>query len=111
MVGLQVDGDPVRFEHRVERVDQLRPDALLDGETPRAEAHKADQLGDADDPLVGDVADIGVTVKGERVVFAEGLELDRSLDDLAQAAVRSAPTLGLEHRLQLRVTVVAGGGV
>ena len=44
-------------------------------------------------------------------MFAQGVELHRSLDYLAGAAVGAAAALGLEHREQLGVTFVAGCGI
>src|SRR5690348_17583615 len=52
------------------------------------DAHQPGQLGDADDLLVRDVAEEGVAVERQRVVLAQRVEVDRSLDDLADVAVR-----------------------
>src|SRR5712664_1130498 len=56
-----------------------------------------------------DVADIRVTVERKRVVLAERVELDRSLDDLADVAVRPAVALSRESSQKLGVTLVAAG--
>ena len=105
---LQVDGHTVRSQHRVQTIGNLLADPLLNGEAPGELAHQSRQLGDPDDALVGDVADVGVPVERERMVLAERVELNRPFDHLAEAAVRAAAALGLEHRQQLGVTLVAG---
>src|SRR5207302_10691971 len=45
------------------------------------------------------------------VVLAEGEEVDRPLDDLAQTAVRAVPALGREGGQEVRVPLVAGRGL
>jgi hypothetical protein len=52
-----------------------------------------------------------VPEEGQRVVLAEGVELDRPLDHLAEAAVRLASAFGRERLDQLAIAVVAGGDV
>ena len=76
-------GDAVRLDHRLERVDDLLADALLDGEALGEDAREARQLGDADDAFMRDVPDVGVAVEWQRMVFAERKEVNRTLDDLA----------------------------
>ena len=49
-----------------------------------------------------------MTVEREHVVLAKGVELDRSLDDLADFAVGPAVTFGRESSQELRVPLVAG---
>ena len=71
-----------------EHVGDLLAEALLDGEAPREQPDEAGQLRDADDPLAGDVADVGVAEEGQRVVLAERGERDRPLDDLREGLPR-----------------------
>src|SRR4029077_4935495 len=55
--------------------------------------------------------DVRVAVEGQRVALAQREELDGPLDELADAAVRSAVALGREGGKQLGVALVALGGV
>src|SRR2546429_7644565 len=100
----------MRLEHAHELVRNLDPDALLDGEAAREDADQARELGDADDLLVRDVPDIRVAVEWQGVVLAEGIELDRPLDDLADSAVGPAMAFGRKRGQQLGVALIAGGG-
>src|SRR5439155_17257828 len=100
----------------------LDADTFLHGEAPGENANQARELRDPDDLLVRDVADVGMTVEREHVVFAQRVELDRSLDDLADAAVGPAVAFGREssqefgvalipgRRFEKRVQVAAGSG-
>src|SRR2546421_13009399 len=54
-----------------------------------------------------DVADVGVTVEGKNVMLAQRVELDRSFDDLDDAAIRPAVAFGRESCQQLRIPFVA----
>ena len=56
-----------------------------------------------------DVPDVSVTVEGKHVVFAQRVELDGSLDDLADAAIRPAVAFGREGRQELWIAFVACG--
>ena len=60
---------------------------------------------------MGDIAHVGDTEERQGVVLAEGEEVDRPLDDLAQTAVRAAAALGREGGQEVRVTLVAGRGL
>src|SRR5690348_4992930 len=72
------------------------------------DAHQPGQLGDADDLLVRDVAEEGVAVERQRVVLAQRVEVDRSLDDLADVAVRTAVAFGRKRGEQLGVALITG---
>jgi len=76
---------------------------LPDAETARQDADQARQLADADDLVVGDVADPGPAGEREEVVLAQPGERDRALDDLGELAVGAAPAFGREGRQQLGV--------
>ncbi len=45
------------------------------------------------------------------MVFAQGKEMDRSLDDLAEVAVGFAAAFGIENPQQFGVAVIAFGGI
>src|ERR1700687_3292613 len=94
VLGGQVHRDAMRLEESNELVSDLDPDSLLDGEAPREDAHQARELGDADDLLVRDVPDECVSVKRQRMVFTQRKELDRPVDQLADAAVGSPSAFG-----------------
>ena len=88
-------------------VGDLLGDPLLHREPPRVEPHEPRQLGDAEDLVAGDVADVRAAVERQRVVLAERVEADRALDDLGMRALDAGGPLGREERAQLRVAVVA----
>src|ERR1700682_2050486 len=58
-----------------------------------------------------DVAGVSVPVERERLVLRQGEELDRSFDDLADAAVRAATALGRKRGEQLGIAFIAHGRV
>src|SRR3954452_17210794 len=101
MVGFAGHGDAVALPLADTSDGYLLPDPLLHGKALGKEADKSCQFRDANDVLMGNVGDPGATVKGKRMMFAESVEVDRPLDDLAELAIRSAPALGLEHSQQL----------
>jgi hypothetical protein len=90
-MGGQVHRDPVGLELGDELVGDLLPDPLLHREALREEVYEPGQFRDADDVLVGDVADVGAPGERQGVVLAQGEEVDRTLDNLAQAAVGPVP--------------------
>src|SRR5207237_1808211 len=98
----------VRLEQPHELTCDLDANAVLHCEAPRENADQSRQLRDADDLFVRDVADVGVAVEREHVMLAERVELDRSLDDLADAAVRAAVTLRRKGGEELRAACVSG---
>ncbi len=87
MVRFQVDGHAVRRQYVHQGVRNLLSHPLLDGEAPREEPDQPRQLGDADNPLMRDVANVRVPVEGESVMLTERVELDWTLNDLAQVTV------------------------
>ncbi len=110
--GLEVDGDAVRRDQLDERVRDLLAEPLLHREPAGVELDEARQLRDADDLGAGDVGDVRGAEERQRMVLAQAVERDRTLDDLADEAPSASPRpLGRERRQQLRVAVVAGGRV
>ncbi len=68
---VQVHGHSVRLQEPNQLVGDLDPDPFLDGEAPGEDAHQPGELGDADDLLVRDVADVRVAVERQRMVLAQ----------------------------------------
>ena len=95
VMGFEVDGDPVRLEHRLQGIGDLLPDALLYSKALGKQAHEPGELGDTDDVLMCNVAHVGMSVKRQRMVLTERKEVDRPLNHLAQTTVRPTPALGL----------------
>ncbi len=110
-MGFEVDGNPVRLEHRLQGIGDLLPDALLYSKALGKHAHEPGELGDTDDVLMRDVAHVGMSVKRQRMVLTERKEVDRPLNHLAQTTVRPTPAFGLERREQFRVALIAFGRV
>ena len=108
---LEPDGDAARAGEFPEPVRDLLGHPLLHGEAARVEPHEAGELGDAEDLVAGDIADVGAPVEGQRVMLAQRVEADGALDDLRVAPLDALRALGREDRAQLRVAVVAGGRV
>src|SRR5207253_3034458 len=104
---VQVNCDPMRLEHAHQLVRDLHADALLHSEAAGEDPYETGQLGDADDLLMRDVADVGVPMEGQRMVLAEREELDWTLDDLADRAVRAAVTLRGERGQELGIALVS----
>ena len=80
-------------------------------QVPREQAHHPGQLGDAEDVIVGDVAEVGMAEEGQGVMLAERIEGDGSLDNLADLAVRPARAFGGERGDEVLVALVAVGGI
>jgi hypothetical protein len=107
----QVDRDAVWEQDLLQRFGELAAYALLNREAAGEQPHQPDQLGKAEDVLVCDVADVRLAEERQSVVLTEGEERDRSFDDLADPAVRTAVAFGLEGGDQLLVAFVPAGGV
>src|SRR3954471_4480266 len=108
---LEVDRHPRRRDELDQRVGDLLPDSLLDREALAEETHEPGQLRDTDDLLTRDIADVRDAVERQRMMLAERVEGDWSLDDLAELAGTSRLRLRGKCRQQLRVAVVAGGRI
>src|SRR5713226_10046852 len=108
---VQVHRDTMRLQDAHQLIGDLDPDPLLDGEAPGEDSHEPGQLGDADDLLVSDVADVCVPVERERVMLAEREEFDGAFDRLRNAAVRAAAAFGRKGREQLGVALIPIGCV
>src|SRR5207248_11655417 len=98
MVGFKIDRNPVRLKHRIEGIHNLLPQPFLDRKTPGKEPHEACELGNADDGLMREIADVGMPEKRQGMVLAQREKRDGSLDHLAQSTVRVTATLRVEHR-------------
>src|SRR6185437_2473469 len=86
-------------------------DPLLHREPAGEQPHQPGQLGQAQDVLMRDVADICLAEKRQAVVLAQREERDRPLHHLADPAVRPAATLGRERGHQLLVTLIPAGRI
>ena len=75
--GLEMNGDAVRSDEPGEGVRDLLAEPLLHGEAPREQPDDPRQLGEPDDLLARDVADVGAAVERKRVMFAQARERDR----------------------------------
>src|SRR5437763_10659389 len=111
VMGLEIDGDAVRREHRFQGIGDLLADAFLDGKALGKQAHEPGELGNANDVLVRDVSDVGMPMKRERVVLTQTKKVDGSLDHLAQPAIRTAAALRLERGEQFGIDRVSFGYV
>lgn len=107
----QVDRNAVRQQDLLQRFGELAADALLHREAAGEQPHQSGQLGQAEDVLVGDVADVRLAEERQSVVLAEGEERDGSFDDLADPAVRPSVAFGFEGGDQLLVAFVPAGGI
>jgi hypothetical protein len=61
MVGLEIDGYPVRIKHRIEGMHHLLPQPFLDRKTLSKQPHEAGELGNADDGGMREIACVGVS--------------------------------------------------
>src|SRR6266566_9186502 len=111
VMGFEIDSDSMRLEHRVQRIGDLLPDALLYGKALGKQAHEPGELGNTNDVLMRDVAQVGMPVKRERMMLTERKKVDGSLNNLAQTTVRSTTTFGLERREQFGVALIAFGRI
>src|SRR5207245_829852 len=89
----------------------LLAEPLLNGEAACIEAHEPRQLGDAQDLLACDVADVRGAVERQRVVLAEREEGDRAFHDLTVRSLDSGGPLRRKRGAELGVAVVAGGRI
>src|SRR4051794_1580062 len=69
------------------------------------------QFADADDLLVGDVADIGLAEERQRVVLTQRVERDWPFDDLGEFAAGVAVALRRERRHELGVALITIGRI
>src|SRR5260221_9149300 len=76
VMGFEVDGDPVRLQHRLQGIGDLLPDALLYSKALGKQAHEPGELGDTDDVLMRDVAHEGKSENRHRIVLTKRKEVD-----------------------------------
>ena len=103
-----MNGDALRCDQLGQRVRDLLAEAFLHCEAAREQSHESRELRDADDLVAGDVCDMSDSVERQRVVLAETDKGDWPFDDLA-GHFESLSCFARECRVQLRVSVVAGG--
>ena len=88
VLGLEHDADALGLELALEPARDLRRQPLLDLQGAGEQLDDPGQLREADDPLAGQVADVGDADEGQQVVLAERVERDVPGDDeLVVAAV------------------------
>src|SRR5258708_22734965 len=61
VMGFEVDGNPVRLEHRLQSIGDLLPDALLYSKALGKQAHEPGELGETDDVLMADTTHGGMS--------------------------------------------------
>ena len=106
VVRLDIDRDSVWRHHPLEFVRDLERHPFLQTEAPRDDPDKASQLADADDPFVGDIPHVDVSEEWQGMVFTQGEERDRALDDLGDLAICATMTLGREGGEKLWIPLV-----
>src|SRR5256885_12361888 len=109
--GVEVDRAPVGRENPIERVDALASQPLLHREAPGVQPDDTGELGKPDDALVRDIPDPGLAKEREVMMLTDGVERDRPLHDLADAAIGSLIAFCWKCRHQLGVAVISLGGV
>src|SRR5260370_7077345 len=88
---LEVHGDAVRIEAALEASNHLATEALLDGKAAGIKPDDPGQLRDADDSVMGDVADPGLAEERQGMVLTDRMKGNRPLHGLPDPPVR--PTL------------------
>ena len=90
--------DPVRLQHGVEGVGDLRREPLLHLQAARERVDEAGELRDADHAIARQVADVHLPADRRHVVLAERLEADVAQDhdlvvaaDLLEGAPQTSP--------------------
>ncbi len=78
MVGLEIERDPVRLKHRIEGIHNLLPQPFLDRKTSGKQPYEAGELGNADDGLMREIADVGMPEKWQGMVLAQREKADGS---------------------------------
>ena len=81
MLGLDHHRHAVRLERFHDRLGDLAGQAFLNLGAAGVCLDHPRQLADADDPPLGEVADVGLAVEGEQVVLAHAVEGDVAQDD------------------------------
>src|SRR2546423_5384705 len=84
---IKINGDAVGRKTPIERIDDLAAQPLLHREAAGIQPDDSSQFGKPDDALVRDVADPGLAKEGEGMMLADGMEWNRTLHDLADAAI------------------------
>src|SRR5260370_19668952 len=87
---LEVDGDSVRIEAALEASNHLATEALLDGKAAGIKPDDPGQLRDADDAVMGDVADPGLAEERQGMGLTGRKESNPAPDHLADPAVGGA---------------------
>ena len=87
VLGLENDADALGFELELEPVGDLRGQPFLDLQIAGEELDDAAELAQADDPLVGQIADVRDPVERQQMMHAERVERDRPRNDQLVIAV------------------------
>ena len=85
VLGLDHDADAARVEALVEVVGDLAGEPLLGLDAAGEELHGARELGEPEDPVGGQVADVGDARERQQVVLAQ--RADRDVADQHQLVV------------------------
>jgi hypothetical protein len=71
MTCLQVDRYTVWSDNRIQSISDLLADPFLNRQSLGEHAHKSCELGKTNDVFAGDVPNVDVTKKGQRMVLAQ----------------------------------------
>ena len=110
MRGVKVDGNAVGSENPIQRVDDLASQPLLHREAASVQSDDPGEFGKANDALVRDITDPGLAEEREGMMLADRVEGDRTLHDLADAAIRTLVTFCWKRGHQLGIAFIALGG-
>src|SRR5438477_5141103 len=108
---VKVDGDAVGREDPVERVDDLATQPFLHREAAGVQPDDPGEFGKPDDALVRDIPDPRLAEERERMMLADGMKRDRTLHDLADAAVGALIAFGWKRCHQFGITFISLRGV
>ncbi|KAF5136310.1 hypothetical protein E5D57_000070 [Metarhizium anisopliae] len=107
---LHDDGDALGPQDLEDGVGHLLGEALLDLQAARKHLGDAGQLGDADDGVVRDVADVHLARKGHQVVLADRVDVDvLDNDHLGVALLEDGAVDNVEHVLLVAARKVQHG--
>jgi len=99
----------VRMQHGFQSIRNLMADPFLYSKAFGEKPYHPGKLGNSDDVFMSNVTNVRHAVEGKGMVFTQGIKRNRSLNYLAEPAIRLTTAFRIKNPQKLGITIISFG--